>query len=139
MSDYDSNVVFVPLDYLQLLRTMEGRVTGIEIKLQDYAKAPEVVDYLRRVLPPQVYHVQTWEDKQGPLLAAISIEKGILNVLLFLIVGVAGFGVLAIFSMIVVEKTRDIGVLKALGASNAGVMKIFLGYGFLLGLVGAVL
>ena len=79
----------------------------------------------------------TWEDKQGPLLAAIAIEKGILNVLLFMIVGVAGFGILAIFSMIVVEKTRDIGILKSLGASNGGVMKIFLGYGLLLGVVGA--
>jgi lipoprotein-releasing system permease protein len=83
--------------------------------------------------------VQTWEDKQGPLLAAISVERGILNVLLFLIVGVAGFGILAIFTMIVVEKTRDIGILKALGASNGGVMKIFLGYGLLLGVVGACL
>jgi lipoprotein-releasing system permease protein len=72
-------------------------------------------------------------------LAAISVEKGILNVLLFLIVGVAGFGILAIFTMIVVEKTRDIGILKALGASNGGVMKIFLGYGLLLGVVGATI
>ena len=76
---------------------------------------------------------------QGPLLAAISIEKGILNVLLFMIVAVAGFGILAIFTMIVVEKTRDIGILKALGASNGGVMKIFLVYGLLLGVVGAAL
>ena len=73
----------------------------------------------------------------GRLLAAIAIEKGILNVLLFMIVGVAGFGILAIFTMIVVEKTRDIGILKALGASNRGVMRIFLGYGLLLGIVGA--
>ena len=81
--------------------------------------------------------VSTWEEKQGPLLEAIKVEKGILNVLLFLIIAVAGFGILAIFAMIVVEKTRDIGILKALGASNGGVMKIFLGYGLLLGLVGA--
>ena len=70
-------------------------------------------------------------------MAAINIEKGILNVLLFLIIAVAGFGILAIFSMIVTEKTRDIGILKALGASNGGVMKIFLSYGLLLGVVGA--
>src|SRR5262249_30240619 len=73
----------------------------------------------------------------GPLLGAISVERGILNLLLFLIIAVAGFGILAIFAMIVVEKTRDIGILKALGASNAGVLNIFLGYGLLLGVVGA--
>ena len=64
--------------------------------------------------------VSTWEQKQGPLLAAVAIEQSILNILLFFIIAVAGFGILAIFSMIVVEKTRDIGVLKALGASTVG-------------------
>src|SRR6202030_2313251 len=97
----------------------------------------QVVEELKRLFPD--LEVLTWEAKQGPLLAAISVEKGILNVLLFLIVAVAGFGILAIFSMIVAEKTRDIGILKALGASNRGIMKIFLSYGLLLGLVGAVL
>src|SRR5262249_6814407 len=84
-------------------------------------------------------NVATWEDKQGPLLAAIDIEKGILNVLLFLIIAVAGFGILAIFSMIVSEKTRDIGILKALGAPSSGIMQIFLSYGLLLGFVGSLL
>ena len=82
--------------------------------------------------------MQSWEQQQGPLLSAIDIERGILNILLFLIVGVAGFGVLAIFSMIVSEKYRDIGVMKALGASSQGIMSIFLGYGLLLGIVGCV-
>jgi lipoprotein-releasing system permease protein len=137
MSEYDSSYVFVPLDYLQKLRTMEGRVTSLQLKLKDYGEAKKVVEALRQHFPQQVYQVQTWEDKQGPLLAAISIEKGILNILLFLIIAVAGFGILAIFSMIVVEKTRDIGILKALGASRNGVMAIFLGYGLLLGAIGA--
>jgi lipoprotein-releasing system permease protein len=139
MSEYDSNYVFVSLPDLQRLRAMDDRVTSIQIKLKDYADAPEVVDELRKMFPASEFMVQTWEDKQGPLLAAIRIEKGILNILLFLIIGVAGFGILAIFSMIVVEKTRDIGILKALGASNRGVMSIFLGYGLLLGVVGALL
>jgi lipoprotein-releasing system permease protein len=84
-----------------------------------------------------LYNVRTWEQKQGPLLAAVEIESAILNVLLFLIITVAGFGILAIFFMIVVEKTKDIGILKALGASSSGVMSIFLSYGLSLGLVGS--
>jgi lipoprotein-releasing system permease protein len=137
MSEYDSHFVFVSLKHLQKLRAMEDRVSSIQIKLKDYNDAKHVVERLKELFPWPRFQVQTWEDKQGSLLAAIAVEKGILNVLLFLIVGVAGFGILAIFTMIVVEKTRDIGILKALGASNGGVMKIFLGYGLLLGVVGA--
>ena len=74
---------------------------------------------------------------KGPLLGAVAIEQSILNILLFFIIAVAGFGILAIFSMIVVEKTRDIGIMKALGASTAGIRGIFLGYGLLLGAVGS--
>jgi lipoprotein-releasing system permease protein len=138
MSEYDGNYAFVPLDYLQKLRIMEDRVTSIQIRLHDENSRKAVVEKLQALFGHS-FNVQTWEDKQGPLLAAISVEKGILNILLFLIIAVAGFGILAIFSMIVVEKTRDIGILKALGASNGGVLKIFLGYGLLLGVVGAIL
>jgi lipoprotein-releasing system permease protein len=139
MSEYDGNYVFVPLGYLQKIRATPDRVTGIQIKLTDYREAQEVSKVLKTLFPPPMMKVSTWEEKQGPLLEAIKIEKGILNVLLFLIIAVAGFGILAIFSMIVAEKTRDIGIMKALGASNIGVMNIFLGYGLLLGVVGAVL
>jgi lipoprotein-releasing system permease protein len=139
MSEYDGNYVFVPLDYLQKLRTMENRVTSIQIRLKDYNDAKAVVKRLGVIFPDSAYRVETWEDKQGPLLAAIGVEKGILNVLLFMIIGVAGFGILAIFAMIVVEKTRDIGILKALGASSGGIMQIFLGYALLLGIVGDTL
>ncbi len=74
---------------------------------------------------------------QGPLLSAVQMETTILNILLFLIIAVAGFGILAIFFMIVVEKTRDIGVLKSLGAPSHGVMAVFLNYGLSLGVVGS--
>ena len=143
MSEYDSNLVFCNLEYLQEIRGMidpdskKGSVTTLKLRLKDYNDAPQVVKLLRNVFPPHLYHVQTWEDKQGPLLAAVDIEAAILNVLLFLIIAVAGFGILAIFFMIVVEKTRDIGILKALGASSRGVMAIFLSYGLALGIVGS--
>ncbi len=140
MAEYDSHMVFVPLDYLQDLRGMKNRVTHILIHLKDYADAREVVNELKSVFrDPYTYHISTWEEKQGALIAAIDVERGILNILLFLIIGVAGFSILAIFTMIVVEKTRDIGILKALGASHSGILCIFLGYGLLLGSVGCIL
>jgi lipoprotein-releasing system permease protein len=139
MSEYDGNYVFVPLDYLQHIRTMQDRATAIQIRLKDYQDAKPVVEHLKQTFPEGMYQVSTWEDKQGPLLGAIAIEKGLLNILLFLIVAVAGFGILAIFTMIVSEKTRDIGILKALGASSGGILQIFLGYGLLLGVIGALL
>jgi lipoprotein-releasing system permease protein len=141
MAEYDANYVFVPLDYLQTLRGTPGRSTHIQIKLKDFSQAKFVTTELKKLFPStnNVYQVSTWEEKQGALLAAIDIERGILNLLLFLIIGVAGFSILAIFSMIVVEKTRDIGILKSLGASNMGILSIFLGYGFMLGVVGSLL
>ncbi len=143
MSEYDSTLVFVPLRKLQELRGMiepetgVGYATSIQIKLKPGRDLNRVRDKLRELFPPQLYSVSTWRDKQGALLAAVHMETAILNVLLFLIIAVAGFGILAIFFMIVVEKTRDIGILKSLGASGRGIMGIFLFYGMLLGLVGA--
>jgi lipoprotein-releasing system permease protein len=147
MSEYDSNLVFCNLEELQRVRGMidpkspndpdHKSITSIQIKLKNFADAPEVIERLQSVFPPGLFTIKTWEQKQGPLLAAVEIETGILNVLLFLIIAVAGFGILAIFFMIVVEKTRDIGILKALGASSSGVMSIFLSYGLALGVVGS--
>jgi lipoprotein-releasing system permease protein len=143
MSEYDSAFVFVPLDRLQRMRGMDGKTTGvasvtaIQIRLRPGANGDEVCRRLQRIFPPELYGVQTWREKQGPLLAAVQMETAILNVLLFMIIAVAGFGILAIFFMIVVEKTRDIGILKSLGASGAGIMGIFLTYGLSLGIVGS--
>ena len=98
--------------------TKIGYATSIQIKLKPGADGSQVRDMLRAAFAPQVYSISTWRDKQGPLLAAVQMETAILNVLLFMIIAVAGFGILAIFFMIVVEKTRDIGILKSLGASR---------------------
>jgi lipoprotein-releasing system permease protein len=143
MSEYDSNFVFVPIAALQRMRGMIEPETGIasvnsiQIKLKEGASLDKVRDQLRRAFPAELYAVSTWRDKQGPLLSAVDMEMAVLNILLFLIIAVAGFGILAIFFMIVVEKTRDIGILKSLGASASGIAGVFLGYGLFLGIVGA--
>ena len=143
MSEYDASFVFVPIRRLQELRGMIDPTTGvgwvnaIQIKLKPGVDGNMVRDKLASRFAPELYLVQTWRDKQGALLAAVQMETAILNILLFLIIAVSGFGILAIFFMIVVEKTRDIGILKSLGASGAGIMGIFLGYGLALGMVGS--
>jgi lipoprotein-releasing system permease protein len=143
MSEYDSTFVFVPLKEFQVMRgmfdptTKVGYVNSIQIRLKDERDGNLVRDKLRRAFPPEFYEISTWRDKQSALLAAVQMETTILNIILFLIIAVAGFGILAIFFMIVVEKTRDIGILKALGASGRGIMGIFLAYGLSLGMVGA--
>ena len=143
MSEYDNSFVYVPLADLQRMRGMGERVNAFQLRLKpgldDAFVKGTVVPALQDLFDPTTARVSSWQQKQGPILDAIAIERGILNVLLFLIVGVAGFSVLAIFTMIVSEKYRDIGVLKALGASDRGVLSIFVGYGLMLGLVGCVL
>ena len=145
MSEYDSMHVYVPLERLQYMRMLQdeqgrGAVNAIQIKVKPGADIDVVAAKVQTALEqlrPLHFRVETWEKKQGPLLAAVAVEQSILNMLLFFIIAVAGFGILAIFSMIVVEKTRDIGIMKALGASTSGVRGIFLGYGLLLGMVGS--
>ena len=143
MSEYDSTFIFIPISKLQQLRGMIdpatgiGSFTSIQIKLNEGVDLDAFCNKLRGHFPPELYGIYSWKEKQGPLLAAVQMETAILNVLLFLIIAVAGFGILAIFFMIVVEKTRDIGILKSLGASSRGILGIFLTYGLSLGIVGA--
>lgn len=145
MSEYDSSFAFMPLRRLQEMRGMidpaTGReaVTTIQMRMKPGADLNAIRDRLQARFPAEQfpYRIQTWKDMQGPLLAAVQMETTLLNILLFLIIAVAGFGILATFFMIVVEKTKDIGILKALGAPSRGVMSIFISYGFSLGVVGA--
>ena len=141
MNEYDTSIVLMNIDELQKNRGMivDGvdHISSIHIRLKDYNDAPEVIARLKAAFPPFAVNIRTWEEKQGLLLSAVEVETAILNVLLFMIIAVAGFGILAIFFMIVVEKTRDIGILKSLGASSNGVMSIFLSYGLGLGIVGS--
>ncbi|MBQ9873826.1 MAG: FtsX-like permease family protein [Thermoguttaceae bacterium] len=144
MAEYDDSFVFVPIEKLQELRRMiapDGTrmATQILIKAKPGVKIEDLRDRLRESeeFPEQLYDIETWKDQQATTLAAVATELSILNVLLFLSIAVAGFGILAIFFMIVVEKTRDVGILKSLGASGNGIMQIFLFYGLTLGVIGA--
>jgi lipoprotein-releasing system permease protein len=121
------------------VETSTPTVTQILIKAKPGVNIDVLRDRLRSVFPPQIYLIKTWRDDQEMLLNTIHTELAMLNVLLFLIFVVAGFSILAIFYMIVIEKQKDIGILKSLGASSGGIMQIFLYYSLSLGIIGAAL
>ena len=105
------------------------------------AKPGEIEELRDRIsasdrFPEQLFDVETWKDQQATTLAAVATELSLLNVVLFLSCGGAGFCILAIFYMIVVDKKRDVGILKSLGAGSYGILQIFLFYALALGLVG---
>jgi len=149
---YDGNTVYVPFDTLQKDLGMEAfgdspaRTNDIQIKLKpgvdlnDAAQRIQVV--VDRVLKDADAHMgiaveaRTWEDTQRVYLDAIENEKSLVTFLFSLISIVAIFLIFCIFYMIVVEKTKDIGIIKSCGATSLGVAQIFLGYGLAIGIVG---
>jgi len=150
MAQFDQRFVFVPLARLQELLGLvdpadasnpaKRGITHLQIKLREGADLIAVRDRLRKEYADEIrsagFIVNTWRDQEQMILDAVALEKRILNVLLFLSILVAGFGIFAIFRMIVMEKTPDIGILKSLGASKRGIAGIFLSYGLALGIVG---
>lgn len=138
MYDFDKNYVYIPITVAQELvgSKEKNAVTGISIKLDDYRHANQVRNRLQDALGFE-YYVQTWEDARRTFLTAVMMERRVMAFILFFIIMVAGFNILAILTMIVLEKSRDIGILKALGATTQGIMSIFLLNGFLIGSIGA--
>ncbi len=138
MYDFDKNYVYIPLTIAQELAGSKEKdaVTGISVKLDDYRYANEVRDKIQTALGYE-YFVQTWEDARRTFLTAVMMERRVMAFILFFIIVVAGFNILAILTMIVLEKSKDIGILKALGATTQGIMSIFLLNGLLIGSIGA--
>ena len=133
MAEYDDTFVYVPIEKIQQLRRMiapDGTrmATQILIKAKPGVKIEELRDRISssEEFPEQLFDVETWKDQQATTLAAVATELSLLNVVLFLSCGGAGFCILAIFYMIVVDKKRDVGILKSLGASGSGILQIFL-------------
>jgi len=144
MYDYDANLVFTRLETAQGLLGLGGGATGVGVRVADPLRADRVQVEVRRALG-YPYWVLTWMEQNRNLFAALKLEKVVMFLVLTLIVLVACFTVVATLLMMVIERTRDIGILRALGATSGGVRAVFTavglavgGFGTLLGLVGGV-
>ena len=138
MYDFDKNYIYIPLEVAQELVGTKDSVTAISVRLDDYKNAPLIRERLQNELGFGFY-VQTWEDVRETFLKAVVLERRVMAFILFFIIIVAGFNILAILTMIVFEKSKDIGILKAMGATTNGIMTIFLLNGMLIGFFGSAI
>jgi lipoprotein-releasing system permease protein len=159
MWQYDSNTVYVPFEVLQVdlgmqeQRTDDGeiipaRATDIQIKIKPGVSLEEARDKIDPIVkqvfrshevPTTLVKVETWAENQRLWINAIEKEVVLVTFLFGVISVVAVFLIFCIFYMIVVEKTKDIGIIKSVGATSQGVAGIFLGYGLAIGIVGSLL
>jgi lipoprotein-releasing system permease protein len=135
--DYDAHYAYVSLETARGLFQFGDAVSGIEIRLHSIQDAGAVKERLQRELGGE-YRISSWYDLHQDLYSVMQIERWMAYIILCLIVGVATFNVLGSLTMGVIEKRRDIGVLKALGASRASITKIFMFEGILVGTIGTV-
>ena len=133
---YDSSFGFTGLASAQDFFQLGAAVTGIEIKLADMFAAPRVAQELLRSLDHPGVRANNWMELNRNLFTWMKLEKAVMFVILALIVLVAAFNIVSTLFMVVIEKRRDIGVLKSLGASRTMVLQVFLCEGLLIGGLG---
>jgi lipoprotein-releasing system permease protein len=145
MNEYDRGYVYVPLAAAQAFLRTGDTVTQVAVRVDDHAQAKRILaglsDALRATEGFEGLVATSWEDLPGKrnLLQAVDREKGIQVVILFIIVIVAAFNIVAILTLLVDLKTRDIGILRALGATSWGVSGLYLLNGVTIGAVGSAL
>lgn len=131
--DYDISMVIIPLATAQYMMYMGDNITNLEITLNNPYDADKISDILS-----EKYGLfnRTWGDQNKNLLSALALEKTVMIVVFSLIVVIAGFVVWVIMNMLVREKIKDIGIMRAMGFSTQNIMKIFLIEGITLGVIG---
>ena len=136
--DYDTHYAFISLEAAQQLFDYKNEVSGIELRLQRIEDAEKVKASLQKELGDGVT-ISTWYDLHRDLYSVMKIERWVAYLILCLIVGVATFNVLGSLTMGVIGKRRDIGILKGLGATSKGIMRVFMFEGLLVGTIGTFL
>ena len=135
--DYDVNMVIIPLATAQyLLYLDENDVTSLEVTLFNPYRAEEVAD---KIFNKYGFLSRTWGDQNRNLLSALALEKTVMIVVFSLIVVIAGFVVWVIMNMLVREKIKDIGIMRAMGFPKKTIMRIFLFEGMALGGIGIII
>jgi lipoprotein-releasing system permease protein len=138
MYDYDLNLAFTNLKTAQEILGLNNQVTAIAVKLDDLYLADKVKNELETVLGLE-YNLKTWTEANQNFFAALKLEKLTMFIILTLIILVASFNIISTLVVMVVEKTKDVGILKAIGMSSETIRRIFTYEGLIIGSCGILL
>lgn len=135
--EYDASIIVTSLEDAQNMMDSKDGVLGLRVMLNNPDQANQMREKLLRILGNQ-YDITTWEKDNASILDALKVEKDVMFYILFFIMVVAAFGIASALITFVVQKTREIGMLKALGATSGQVMWIFLSQSFVVGVLGVL-
>jgi lipoprotein-releasing system permease protein len=136
---YDSKLVYTDLYEAQAFYEQGDSVTGVEAKVDDIEKAADIAKAVDHLLANAVYHTMDWRELNHGLFTALLIQQIAMSVVLTLIIVVAAFTVIATLIMVVLDKKKEIALLKAIGASDDAILRVFVYQGGIIGLVGTAL
>jgi lipoprotein-releasing system permease protein len=137
MYEFDIKLAYISIESAQKFFNMDSRVTGIEIKVDDIYKAKEIGKEIQHRLGFSFWP-QDWMEMNRNLFSALKLEKIAMFIILVLIVLVAAFNIISTLIMVVMEKHKDIAILKSMGATSKGILRIFIIEGLVIGVVGTV-
>ncbi len=137
MYDYDANLGYLPLSAGAELFGAEGKISGVAVKFRTPGDALRLERRLQAAVGYDLY-VNSWRDMNATLFGALKLEKTVMFIILTLIVLVACFNIIGTLTLLVMDRTKDIGILKAVGASEAHVVRIFSYVGLLIGVTGTL-
>lgn len=138
MFEYDSTLAYVSLAQAQAFFDLGDTVTGIQLKVDDVYHTGELARTINQTMGGD-YYARDWMQMNRNILFALKTEKMVMFIILTLIVLVAAFGIASTLFMVVMEKTRDIAILKSMGATGLSIMKIFVLEGLIIGVIGTIL
>ena len=135
--EIDSSMALIRLETAQKLFKLDDDITFIQVKIEDVFRAPKIAEKINEIIPPMA-HVMTWMEMNESLFSALKLEKNIMFLTIALIVFVAALNIIASLILMVMEKTRDIGILMAMGATSQAIKRIFFFQGAMIGIIGTV-
>jgi lipoprotein-releasing system permease protein len=137
MYEYDSKLAYMSLAEAQKFLRMPGEVTGIDVRVRDPDRAREVAEAVQSLLGRR-YHVSSWEEMNKGLFMALRLEKIAMFVVVAFVALVASFSIISTLIMSATQKAREVAILKAMGATDGAIRRVFFAEGLYIGLIGLI-